>query len=229
MAFRRITNYELKITKLKTLFFCVVSVALFAMPVSAQSRGRLAYSGFSGGMMLHTGYIGGGAITLTDGANTYHNRLSGAPTGIGGQVRLHFGSHLRIGSEGYVSTLNYGGGRGSNRNQSHARIGWGGVLADFIWKQGRWSPYIGATIGGGGFRNLTLQNPTPLDDVMETNASYRKYGFMVMAPFTGAEYTLTDKIRLNFKADWMFNLTNRQSDFATGLRLYFGISFYRLK
>ncbi len=185
-------------------------------------------------MMVHTGWLGGGQITLTDGVNTFHSRLSGPPTGIGGQVRLHFGRHLRLGSEGYVSTLRYGSGHGAGRhgagrNQSHARTGWGGVLADVIWSHGRWSPYIGATIGGGAYRNLTLQNPTPLDNITEVNASYRKYGFMIAAPFAGVEYALTDKVRLNAKVDWLFNLTNRREDFATGPRLYFGFSFYRLK
>ena len=211
----------------------IIILTLFVLATTgtaAQSRGgRLAYSGFSGGMMVHSGYIGGGSITLTDGANTFSSRLSGAPTGIGGAVRIHLGQHLRIGSEGYVSTLNYGSGHGANKNQSHARIGWGGVLADVIWQHGRWAPYIGATVGGGGFRNLTLTAPTPLDNVMENSTSYRRYRFMMAAPFAGVEYAMTDKIRLNLKADWMFNLTNRQSDFVTGLRVYFGFSFYRLE
>ncbi len=201
--------------------------SLFTSVASAQG---LRYTGFSGGMMVHTGYIGGGTLTLTNGAGeTFHSRLSGAPTGIGGAARIHLGSHLRIGSEGYVSTLNYGGGRGENKNQSHARIGWGGVLADLIWRRGSWAPYIGATVGGGGFRNLTLQSPTPLDNTTELDASFRKYSFMVAAPFVGIEYTLTDKIRLNMKADWMFNLNNRREDFVTGPRLYIGFAFYRMK
>jgi hypothetical protein len=204
----------------------LIFVLLFAGSVGAQG---LEYAGFSGGMMVHTGWIGGGHITLTDGTNTYHSHLSGAPTGIGGVARIHLGKHLRVGSEGYVSTLNYGGGQGANRNQSHARIGWGGVLADWLWRVGDWAPYVGATLGGGGFRNLTLTDPTPLDNVLERGASYRQYTFMMVAPFAGVEYTLTERVRLNMKADWMFNLTNRREDFATGLRLYFGFSFYRLK
>jgi hypothetical protein len=180
-------------------------------------------------MMVHTGWVGGGRLTLTDGVDSYHSRLSGAPTGIGGVVRVHLGDHLRVGSEGYVSTLNYGGGQGANRNQSHARTGWGGVLADCLWRVGDWAPYVGATIGGGGYRNLTLTAPTPLDNVIEPAASYRHYTFMMAAPFAGVEYTLTDKVRLNMKADWMFNLSNRREDFTTGIRLYFGFSFYRLR
>lgn len=194
---------------------------------TAQEKSAFAYSGFSGGMMVHTGYLSGGEITITDdgGSNLYHAKLSGAPTGIGGVARVHFGKHLRVGSEGYVSTLRYG----SKNNDSHARIGWGGVLADCLWRFGKWAPYAGATVGGGSFRNLTLENPTPLDYVAEQNTSFRKYSFMVLAPFTGVEYSITDKIRLNLKADWMLNLTNRQDDFAGGPRIYFGFSFYRMK
>jgi hypothetical protein len=180
-------------------------------------------------MMVHTGWIGGGQITLSDGAAIWHSHLSGAPTGIGGVARIHLGRHLRVGSEGYVSTLHYGGGRGGERNQSHARIGWGGVLADWLWRHGDWAPYVGVTVGGGGYRNLTLTTPTPLDNQIEGPTSFRHYSFMMAAPFAGLEYTLTERVRLNAKADWMFNLTNRQPDFATGIRLYFGFSFYRLK
>lgn len=189
------------------------------------SSHKFAYSGFSGGMMVHTGWLFGGEITLSSPSGGYSRQIKGAPTGIGGAARVHLGDHLRIGSEGYMSTLNYGG-RG---NKSHARIGWGGILADCIWQLGRWAPYVGGTIGGGSYANLTLREATPVDTVVETDASFRKYSYMVLAPFAGVEFAMTDKIRLNFKVDWMINLTNRQSDFAGGPRLYFGFSFYRLK
>lgn len=218
--------------EMRTIFF--TALAIFALSVHAapaqqseKPRGGMAYTGFSGGMMVHTGYLYGGNITTVSdgGGSLYSSRLSGAPTGIGGAARIHLGRHLRIGSEGYVSTLHYGG----KGNDSHARIGWGGVLADCIWQLGRLAPYVGGTVGGGGFKNLTLESPTPLDWQVESNASFRRYTFMVVAPFAGVEYALTDKIRLNLKLDWMINLTNRQRDFATGPRIYFGFSFYRLK
>ncbi len=206
----------------------ILTICALALAAGVSAQG-LRYDGFTGGMMIHTGYLGGGQLTLTDGANTFHSHISGAPAGIGGQVRLLFGRHLRVGSEGYVSTLHYGTGHGRGKNQSHARTGWGGVLADIIWQHGRWYPYFGGTVGGGRYQNITFQNPTPLDNVTEDNASYRSYGFMIAAPFAGVEYSLTDKVRLNAKIDWLFNLTNRHEDFATGPRLYFGFSFYRFK
>ncbi len=98
---------------------------------------RFAYRGFSGGMMVHTGYLGGGETF--NGQN-----VRGVPTGIGGVARIHLGDHLRVGSEGYVTTLRYGSG------DSHARIGWGGVLADWHWQLGRWAPYAGGTVGAQG-------------------------------------------------------------------------------
>jgi hypothetical protein len=197
-----------------------------ASGASAQGKGSFAYEGFSGGMMFHTGYLSGGDITLSDASgNTFRSHLSGAPTGLGGVARIHLGKHLRLGGEGHVSTLKYGG----SRNDSHARIGWGGVLADVIWQFGRWSPYAGMTVGGGSFKNLMLADPTPLDNVLEEHASFRNYSFMILSPFAGIEYSITDKMRLNLKADWIVNLSNRQPDFAGGPRLYFGFTFYRLK
>ncbi|MDR1671106.1 MAG: hypothetical protein LBR57_01130 [Alistipes sp.] len=212
------------------------------------------YNGFSGGMMIHTGYIAGGNVVLYDSERDLLIKdipigVSGPPIGIGGAIRLHFGPHLRIGAEGHVSTLNYGSGRGSMRNQSHARIGWGGFLADYSWTIGKnWTMYAGGTIGGGSFKNLTLLDATPtdytlehrhakidvdddkeLEEVVLPGASYRNYSFMVLAPFVGIEYAINDRISLNLKTDWMLKLSNPQKDFATGPRLYFGFTFYRWK
>lgn len=194
-----------------------------AVPAQQKNKGKFAYSGFSGGMMVHTGYLFGGDITLTDGLGNYRQKLSGAPTGIGGAARVHLGKHLRVGGEGYVTTLKYG------KHDSYATIGWGGVLADCIWRFGRWAPYVGTSFGGGSMKNLTLTSPTPLDDRMEERSSFRKFGFLTLVPFAGVEFTMTDKIRLSMKADWMCNLTNRQPDFVTGPRIYIGFAFYRTK
>ncbi len=104
---------------------------VFAASAQESTRSKFAYAGFSGGMMIHTGYLYGGSISpATDaGCNClYDRKIAGAPFGIGGAARVHFGEHLRIGTEGYVSTLNYGG----KGNDSFARLGWGGVLADCI-------------------------------------------------------------------------------------------------
>jgi hypothetical protein len=217
------------------------------------AKERVFYGGFSGGMMVHTGYITGGnmnivspnAVTQANPGGVIGNaRLSGTPVGLGGVARIHIGPNVRIGGEGYISTLNYGTGHGSKRNLSHARISWGGALVDYCWLRGKWTTYVGGTVGGGGFKNLTLISPTTqLDNVGELvyvegedgepvlvpGASYRSYKFMVLAPFAGIEFALSDHLSLNVKADWMLRLTNRQPDFASGPRLYFGFAFYRRK
>ena len=54
--------------------------------------------GFSGGMMIHSGY-------QTGCDNPYGYNMQGATFGIGGVARLHLTDHFRTGFEGYVSTL----------------------------------------------------------------------------------------------------------------------------
>lgn len=54
--------------------------------------------------------------------------------GIGGVIRLHFGEHFRVGSEGYVSTLS------QLDDGSYLKYGWGGILADFYSDFGRFQP-----------------------------------------------------------------------------------------
>jgi opacity protein-like surface antigen len=205
-----------------------------AQAVAPPAGERIYYAGFSGGMMVHTGYITGGKVNLVnedlEEILDVPIGVSGPPIGIGGAMKIHLGRHVRIGGEGHMSTLNYGSGKGSHRNQSHARIGWGGVLVDYTWRVGKnWTPYAGGLIGGGSFKNLTLLDPTEPDYKLEKYASYRNYSFVVLAPFVGIELALSDRIGLNVKADWMLKLTNRQEDFASGPRLYFGFTFYRWK
>lgn len=195
-----------------------------AAAVSAQG-GKFAYRGFSGGMMVHAGYIGGGNFTLRDasGAVLAEKKLHGFPTGIGGAIKIHLGDHLRVGSEGYVSTLHYG------RFDSYSSVGWGGILADWLWRLGRFAPFAGAGFGGGSFKHLALTTDTPVDEIAEGPASFRKYGFLTVVPFAGVEYALTSKIHLTVKADYMINVSNRLPDFSEGPRLFIGFAFYRLK
>lgn len=176
-------------------------------------------------MMVLGGYLYGGQSLITDelGSVLHTEDIGGFATGIGGAARVHLGKHLRVGCEGYVTTLNYG------QYNSYASIGWGGVLADCMWKLGRFTPYVGASFGGGSFKNLTLTGPTPVDNVTEGASSFRKYSFLTAVPFAGVEFSLTRSISLAFKTDWMLNLTNRQGDFASGPRFYIGFSFYRTR
>ena len=185
-------------------------------------KSPLAISGYSGGMMVHSGYVSAGNVTFTppNGGVPATAKISGAPLGIGGALKIHFGKYLRIGTEGYSSNLKYG------KHGSYEHVGWGGLLIDGILPLGRWFPFAGLTIGGGGVKNVTAFQDTIDDFTLDDGTtSYRKYTFMAIAPFVGIEYALTGRIHLVMKADWLFDATSRQSDFMHGPRVYIGFMF----
>ena len=185
-------------------------------------KSPLAFSGYSGGMMVHSGYVSAGNVTFTppNGGVPTTTRINGMPLGIGGALKIHFGKHLRIGTEGYSSNLKYG------KHGSYEHVGWGGLLVDGIFPLGRWFPFAGLTIGGGGVKNVTAFQDTTGDFTLDDGTtSYRKYAFMAIAPFVGIEYALTSRIHLVLKADWLLDATSRQSDFVSGPRLYVGFMF----
>lgn len=200
------------------LFF---NILLQCTPLQAASKHPFRFEGFTGGMMIHTGYVRADGLNLnTPSGETLENvKMSGMPFGIGGAIKIHLGQHLRIGSEGYSTRLNYG------VKSSSSHIGWGGLLLDGTIKIGDWNLFAGGTIGGGGSTNITLTNPYKIDEVIEENVSFRKYAFFCLCPFIGFEYSLTEKINFTAKVDWLFNASNPQADFTTGPRLYIGIMF----
>lgn len=204
-----------KIVIMISIFF------LLCMFVNAQEeKGKLAYSGYTGGMMLHLGYVQSGNFTFTDPSSQFSEtmQLKGLAFGIGGQLRVCFGKHLRVGMEGYVTQYTY-------RNNSYASVGWGGVLADCIWNIGKFSPFVGGTFGGGSQKNITNFSAPKNNYILDEIVSYRKYGFLCVVPFAGFEYALSKKVHLMFKVDYIFNVSNPQDDFATGARFYFGFTF----
>ena len=83
------------------------------------------------------------------------------------------GDHVRLGGEGYVSTLL------QKRNGSYVRMGWGGVVADFYWPIKRWSPYAGVCIGGGKTSTLLVLDGSDSDWESETNAVVHKEPFLL--------------------------------------------------
>ncbi len=171
--------------------------------------------------MLHTGYVSAGTVGFTNPAGeTVGVDMKGMPHGIGGALKLGFGKHLRVGTEGYVSTLTYGG------NHSYESVGWGGLLVDGVLPLGRWMPFAGLTFGGGSVKNITALESTTGDFHLDNGTtSYRRYPFLALAPFAGVEYALTERVRLVLKADYLLNLSSRQADFVSGPRLYFGFMF----
>lgn len=199
----------------------ILACAAFAL-IPAAAENKMKYNGYSGGMMLHTGYVFGGVSTPQHaGTVVATEKMQGLPMGIGGAIRLNFGKYLRVGTEGYSTTLYYG------QKGGYATIGWGGLLADCAFTKDRHTFFVGATVGGGAFRNLTLTEPMHHDWEVENNVSYRKYAFMAVTPFVGYEWAVTQKIHLALKLDYLLNVSNPQPDFITGPRLYIGFMFCR--
>ena len=134
-----------------------------------------------------------------------------------GRFQLHSGSGT------HSSNVSY------RPSPSYSHTGWGGLLVDYIHRsKGRVYPFIGCLIGGGGVKNHIIAEGSTDDFVTEPQAAMHRYAFMAVAPFAGMEVSLTPKLSLVVKADWLLNATSRQNDFSNGLRLYVGILFNRL-
>lgn len=209
---------------MKTPLLSILIAFLWVSTANVNAQ-KFGYKGFSGGMMVHTGYVFSGSYSIinTSGDVISRQKMSGSPFGIGGALKIHLSEHFRVGTEGYVSTLNY------NHNGSFASIGWGGVLVDWMWQLGKFATYFGVCVGGGSQKNLTISESYGDDYKVEDNTLYRKYGFMAVTPYAGVEFAITEKVRFTFKADYLMNVSNPQSDFLRGVRFFIGFSFYRLK
>ena len=177
-------------------------------------------------MMVHAGYLFGenaGAVlpsmdNITPQGLTY---------GLGGSMRVNLKKHLRIGCEGFSSTMKSGA---TNKNQvlqsgSYIRTGWGGVIADACWRLEKVWPYIGGSVGGGAMRSLYIVNGNQGDWTPEQTAVFHKQGFGYVNPYVGLDYCLTRRIHLTFRLDWMLAFAQEQLIYPTGLRLYVGILF----
>lgn len=165
---------------------------------------------FDGGMMIHTGYLNGNIEAIDYNAK-------GMTYGIGGVLRFHISNWFRVGGEGYVSTLT------QMDNGSYVRMGWGGIVADGCWCLGRWMPYAGLCIGGGSASTLLVFNGDDGDWTSEPNAVFHNEVFMLINPYIGIEYALTDAVHLTLKADCLTPVTGEA--IPTGLRLYLGFIF----
>ena len=213
------------------------------------------FTGFSGGMMLHAGYLFSDDPTKVFsntglGSKDYVMGLpkSGACFGLGGALRVHLIDHIHLGAEGFVSTMPLMG-TGSN-----VRTGWGGALCDFYGNWGKVRPMIGMTVGGGSMKKLyvpaqdNVVQPTdpsnPADSTATIyNSSFVKTPFFFLDPYVGMEIGLTNHIALLIRIDYMlpFNIHNKGlsevgqqvkwDHFVTpsGPRLYVGVMFGKLK
>ncbi len=205
-------------TKRAILFILLLSLQL---PVLSQK-----YLGFSGGMMLHTGFLKSSSFPIftPEGVSLGMHQVKGSPFGIGGAIKFHFGNtkdQLRLGMEGYHSTLNYG------KFESSYSVRQGGVLIDYIRQGKRVSPFIGSHFGMGSGSSLILLKETPYDFITEENVSFRKYPIYSVSPYVGAEIKFTKKISFLVKADYLFLLSKASEDFPSGPRIFCGILFTR--
>lgn len=210
------------------------------------SDGVRIITGFSGGMMIHGGYLfsdspdkvfsntGLGSLTYVKGLPT-----DGFCYGFGGTLRLHLINHIHLGGEGFVSTMPL------MKTGSNVRTAWGGANCDFYTNWGKVRPLVGLTVGGGAMRRLYVPQQDAGTDYATTdstyyNASYVRTPFFLLDPYIGIEIGLTNHIALIVRLDYMlsFGTSNSRlannvtwSNFMTpgGPRLYVGVMFGRLK
>ena len=179
----------------------------------AQEEGLI--KGFSGGMMIHSGY-------QTGCDNPFGYNMQGATFGIGGVARLHLSDHFRTGFEGYVSTL---GLKHDIAKGSHNKIFWTGLLADWYWQKGRFYPYAGITVGGGMETSYLMFEGSSDDWGYEPRAVFRKQGFVAVDPFAGCDIALGEAVRLTFKVDCLLAIRKQELNRPFGPRLYVGFIF----
>ena len=197
-----------------TLF---VLLFVYTASLSAQSitstKSTKVYQGFSGGMMIHGGYV-----FSQDMPSGEQFSVSGFTKGIGGNVKVNLWKHLRVGTEGYVSTIGL-------KNDGYVRTFWSGLLLEG-WSRGkRLSPYGGATVGGGIQKSLYIFSGNSSDWEKEENVVHHKSPFFALAPYTGCEVRISEKFSLNFKLEWLLAFNNRTLLMPTGPRLYVGFLF----
>ena len=182
------------------------------LSITAMAQEKKLIRGFDGGMMVHTGYLKGSLDAIGYEAK-------GMPMGIGGVIHLHIGNHIRIGSEGYVSTL------GQRDNGSYLKYGWGGLLADAYWVVGRFQPYTGITLGGGAMTTLLMMEEPASSWAPINGTRYHRQGFMAVDPFIGCDFIVSGPMHLTLKVDYLCALS-RSNLLPDGPRIYFGFLFY---
>lgn len=163
---------------------------------------------FKGGMMLHSGQV--------SVVNSHHN-AQGACYGLGGKLAFYLSPKFRVGGEGYSSTFRY------QQKESYNKLGWGGVLFEYIVSTRQIQPVFGVTFGGGSSRDIYLLNGS-IDDNVIDEVIYKKTSTLIAAPYISVEYELSNKITTVFKVDYLFPVSTNDA-FAEGIRCYIGILF----
>ena len=210
----------------------LIVTATYAQQIVANDSTILAkekqsvFQGYSGGMMLHAGYLFGQnpSAILPSGESI---SPQGMTTGIGGSLRINLWKHLRVGCEGYVSTMKSGATDMKNvlQSGSYVRTGSGGLIADACWRMEKVWPYIGAAVGGGAMRTLSVVEGTEEDWRPEDFAMLTKQGFGYVDPYIGTEFKVGGALRLIMKADWLLAINSEGLNRPQGPRIYFGVIF----
>ncbi len=209
--------------KYRFCLFLLLCFWIFSAPILAQEEApkkQKVFNGCSGGMMFHLGYLFGEKSYIP------HNP-QGLTYGLGGAARVNLWKHLRIGGEGYVSTMpsTATDQHGALKQGSYIRNGWGGLLIDAHWRCDKFWPYIGGTIGGGVKRSLFISDGDQNDWQAETTTTFNKQGYFLISPFVGFDYLLTQRVHLTFKVDYVLAFAKDELQTPTGPRLYFGVLF----
>ena len=203
----------MNIRRMITALMLTICIGGAAHEAAAQEK--KAIKGFSGGMMVHSGYLSG-----CD--NPYNYDAKGPTFGIGGVAKLHLTDHFRAGFEGYFSTMPL---RKNIASGSHNKVFWSGALCDWYWKIGKIYPYIGTTVGGGMETAYYMFEGDKHDWLPEASAVFHKQPFFAVDPFVGVEYKVGEALHLTLKADWLLAINSDGLNRPMGPRLYFGFIF----
>lgn len=195
-------------------FVTFTAIILLLTSVQGYAQDK-TIKGFSGGMMVHTGYLAGGD-------NPFGISPKGATFGIGGVAKLHLSNHFRAGFEGYFS--NMGIDQELAQDGSFNKVFWTGILGDFYWKAGKFLPYAGVTLGGG-METAYFMTGDKHDWIPETSAVFNKMPFFAIDPFIGTEYAVGEALNLTLKVDWLLGINSDGLNRPMGPRLYFGFIF----
>ena len=200
---------------MKIRTFLTITLLSLCGATALHAQDKKLVKGFSGGMMVHSGYQYGGD-------NPFGLDISSPTFGIGGCAKLNFTDHFRAGFEGYFSTAPIKKGVESG---SHNKLFWTGLLADWFWQCGKFTPYIGTTLGGGMETSFFMFNGDKHDWDPEGMTILHKQPFLAIDPYVGVEYAVGKALRLTLKADWMLAINSDGLNKPMGPRVYFGFIF----
>ena len=195
--------------------------------VFAAKDSTVVLQGYSGGMMLHAGYLFG---DNPNAPHTVDGQLCspyGVTMGIGGSLRVHLWKHLRAGCEGFVSTMKSHNTNMRNilQDGSYVRSGWGGLIADACWRMEKVWPYVGGAIGGGATHSLYVLEGSQDDWEPEGYTVLSKQSFFYVTPYVGMDWCITKRVHMTFRLDWMVALHDRAIAYPTGPRAFIGFMF----